>query len=295
MNVDRYLARLGVARPAAPTLAALRELHAAHVERVPYETFDLYLRRPTSIDPAQSAARIAVGRGGFCYHLNGAFALLLSELGYAVTQHRAGVQPHHDSAPPGADGNHLALTVSGLPTPTNPEGRWLVDVGLGDALHQPIPLVLPTRKWQGPFAYVLRPSEVVPDGWRFDHDPAGSFAGCDIAAEPAGPDDFTEMSQWLSTSPESPFVRVAVAQCRDRGGVDIVRGCMLTRIDAAGKQTTILNDRGDWFRVLRERFGLGFAEYDPDTRDELWHRVRAQHAEYEASRAQHPPTPAVAS
>jgi N-hydroxyarylamine O-acetyltransferase len=86
-----YLHRLHLGDPGAPSVSALQTLHKAHVERVAYEALDIQLHRPTSIDPYQSAERIVRDqRGGYCYHLNGAFSLLLSHLGYQVVWHRAG-------------------------------------------------------------------------------------------------------------------------------------------------------------------------------------------------------------
>jgi len=35
----------------------------------------------------------------------------------------------------------VVLTVEGLQTDTNPAGVWYADVGLGDALHDPLPLI----------------------------------------------------------------------------------------------------------------------------------------------------------
>ena len=84
--------------------------------------------------------RVAVQhRGGYCFHLNGAFSELLRSLGYDVVRHVGGVH-----GPEGATGeemaNHLVLTVRNLPNDANPDGTWYVDVGLGDALHEPLPL-----------------------------------------------------------------------------------------------------------------------------------------------------------
>lgn len=90
IDVDGYLAVLGVPRPQAPSAGALRALHRAHVERVPYENLDIHLGRPTGIDAAGCVDRIVRGRGGYCFHLNGAFAALLTALGYEVALHRAG-------------------------------------------------------------------------------------------------------------------------------------------------------------------------------------------------------------
>jgi arylamine N-acetyltransferase len=46
-------------------------------------------------------------------------------------------------------------------------------------------------------------------------EPAGSFAGMDFRSEEAGVGDFLERHRWLSTAPESGFVRVACVQRRD--------------------------------------------------------------------------------
>ena len=272
--IGAYLARLGLTDPGPPSVAGLHALHRAHVERVAYETFDLYLGRPPGIDPVGSAERIAhLGRGGYCYHLNGAMSVLLEALGYRVSRHVAGVQVGADH-PARATGNHLALVVDGLPAPECPDGRWMVDVGLGDALHTPLPLRA-GRHQQGPFAYQLRPWTT---GWRLDHDPRGSFVGVNFTTEPSTMDSFAGWHTYLSGSPESPFVRTATAQRRDETGVDIVRGCVFTRIAANGGYRRLLTDRDAWYQLLAERFGLTFDEYDGATLTALWDRVYAQHA-----------------
>ncbi|MEU8820465.1 arylamine N-acetyltransferase [Actinoplanes sp. NPDC048796] len=145
-----------------PGVEELGELHRAHAERVPYENLEIWLGRPTTVDPAESVKRITRGRGGYCYHLNGAFSALLHALGYQVSRHVGGVQSLSGRAA-GADGNHLVLTVSGLPSAEAPDGRWLVDLGMGDGLHGPLPLVEGAHR-QGPFTYGLRPSEAEAGG-----------------------------------------------------------------------------------------------------------------------------------
>ncbi|WP_281066780.1 arylamine N-acetyltransferase family protein [Streptomyces inhibens] len=162
-KTQQYLRRLGLPAPRAPSVAGLFALHRAHVEQVPYETLEIQLGRPTTVDPYESADRIMRGRGGYCYHLNGAFATLLTTLGYEVQWHVAGLQPDA-GMPAGANGNHVALTVEC-------EGRtWFADVGLADALHEPMPLREGTYQ-QGLMTFGLRPSAAEPGGWRFDHDP----------------------------------------------------------------------------------------------------------------------------
>ncbi|MEV4224497.1 arylamine N-acetyltransferase [Nonomuraea sp. NPDC049725] len=272
MNVPAYLNRLR--QPAAPPSAdALRALHAAHVERVAYEALEVWLGRPTTIDPDESAARIAAGRGGYCYHLNGAFAALLTALGYDVTRHVGGVQNRGGEA--GITANHLVLTVRGLPAPDNPGGAWLVDAGLGDGLHEPLPLVAGTYR-QGPFTYGLRPSQVAPGGWRFDHDPAGSFIGMDFGLAPAEMSAFEAMHRHLTTSPDSGFVRTAVVQRRDALGVDTLRGLVLSR--TGGKVLTVtLDSARDYYAALADIFELPLDDVSAAEKDKLWIKVHAAH------------------
>lgn len=276
VDLPAYLIRLGVGHPGPPSVAALRGLHRAYVERVPYENLEIQLGRPTTVDPYESAQRVLRGRGGYCYHLNGALSVLLRALGYQVRWHIGGVQGPQVASPPGANGNHLVLTVSGLPDPECPAGVWLVDAGLGDALHEPLPLC-PGRYRQGPFSYELARSAVVPGGWRFTHDPAGSFVGMDFAWPAAGPADFTAMHERLSTSPESGFVRAAVAQRRDATGADVLQGCRLARVDGAGRREQELTTERDWFAALADVFGLTLDDVSAGERAGLWRRVWAAH------------------
>ncbi|GHG15967.1 arylamine N-acetyltransferase [Streptomyces filamentosus] len=277
IDVDGHLTALGLLRPAEPNIGALRALHRAQVERVAYENLDIHLGRPTGIGAEESAARIARGRGGYCFHLNGAFAALLTALGFDVTLHRAGVQGNPGS-PAGATGNHLALTV-------RIDGeRWLVDTGLGDGLYEPLPLREGSYA-QGPFTYGLAPSDAEPGGWRLLHDPRGSFTAMDFAPEPVELSSFAGEHVRLSTSPESDFVRVLTAQRRDAKGVDVLRGRVLRRIDAGGTADRTLDAPEEWYEVLTGLFRLDLGDVDAAARAALWDRVGTAHRAWEAGRS----------
>ena len=269
MDAAAYLRRIGLDDPGPPSAAGLAALQRAHVERVPYETIEIQMGRPTTVDPHEAARRIVEGhRGGYCYHLNGSFSLLLDALGYDVTWHRAGVQAGSEPHPVGATGSHLALTVSGLPTDESPDGGWLVDAGLGNGIHAPIPLVPGTYR-QGPLTYELRRSDAEPGGWRFEQDPRMSWIGMDFRPGRATQDDFTEYHSWLSTSPESPFVQSFTAQRRDEHGVDAVIGSVLHHHPDG--EPIRLDARDDWLGVLHDRFGIAL---DAEERDVLWSRAQ---------------------
>ncbi len=247
---DSYLDRLGWSYLPAPTIENMFALHRAHVERIPYNTVWIALGERRSIDLQSSVRYVTSGTGGYCYHLNGAFSLLLEWLGFDVQRHLGGVQGHPSAAgpplPAGANGNHLAVTAAG----------HLVDVGLGDGLHEPLPLVAGVYQ-QGPFRFRLRPSDANPGGWRFDHDPALSFVGFDLRPGPVRQEELATNHRFLTTSPESGFVRVVTAQRRDATGVDSLKGRVLLRIDGSGETTRELGDVAEWKAVLVDRLRPG--------------------------------------
>jgi arylamine N-acetyltransferase len=279
LDVAGYLDRLGLPDPGPPSVESLRLLHRAHVERVAYENLEIQLGRRTTVDPLEAAERIVRRRrGGYCYHLNGAFSALLGALGYSVTRHVGGVQ-RTDRDPASATGGHMALTVDGLPDETCPDGVWMADVGLGAALHEPLPLHEGTYR-QGPFEYRVGRSDALADGWRFDNDPRGSFVGMDFHARRAEIADFAAMHEYLSTAPESPFVKVATVQRRDSAGVDVLRGLVLRRLGSHSTETVLQSD-GDWYGVLGAKFGLPLEDVGPAEREQLWMRILDAHGQYE--------------
>jgi arylamine N-acetyltransferase len=278
VDVAGYLARLGVDHDDPPSVDGLARLHRAHAERVPYTSLDIHLGRRASVDPLESADRVVrTGRAGYCFLSNGAFAALLAALGYDVRWHVGAVQNRRLAEPPGRVVNHLALTVHRLPAPAAPDGRWLADVGLGDALHEPLPLAA-GRTVQPPFGLSLSPSVVAPGGWRLEHDELGSFAGMDFWPEAAEPQDFAGAHHELSTSPTSGFVQVLVVARRTPTTSEVLRGCVLQMVGPDRVVTEReLTGRSEWFDTVVDGFGLSLEDVTADERDRLWDRVRSGH------------------
>lgn len=271
-----YLDLLGVdLEPGAVDADALRRLQRAHLEGVPYETLDIVLGRPPGIDPLASARRILDGRGGYCYHLNGAFSALLAWLGVDVTRHLAGVHGGRVAEPPGPDGNHLGLTVR------MPEGgSWLVDVGLGDGPAEPLALAEGEHVQHG-FRYRLGPSPFGDGVWRFEHDPAGGFGGFDVAMHVAAMDDFATMHSFLST--QSGFATTVTVQRRAGARLEILRGCTYTERSADGARTTEVVAATEWWELVLDHFGLSYADLSNDERSALWRRVLQEHEAWQAA------------
>jgi arylamine N-acetyltransferase len=210
--IDDYLGRLGLERE-PPSVDALYRLHRAHVERVPYETVWIHTGERYSCSAEESLVRVArTSRGGYCFHLNGAFSELLAALGYDVVRHIGGV--HGPDGPSEvAMTNHLVLTVHGLAFEDNPGGDWYVDVGLGDALYDPLAL-RPGVYRQAPFQLELAETPGGVGDWHLTHDPAGSFPGMAWKSAPTGLASFEATNTHLSTSPDSGFVKVLSVQRR---------------------------------------------------------------------------------
>jgi N-hydroxyarylamine O-acetyltransferase len=278
-----YLKRLQLdAEP--PSADALFRLHRAQVERVPYETVWLHLGEPRTVDASESVVRVAhQGRGGYCFHLNGAFSELLRALGYDVTRHLGGVHGP-DGPSEGEMGNHLVLTVAGLPSDANPDGTWYVDAGLGDALHEPLPLQAGEYQ-QGPFRYALTDTPGAIGDWNFAHDARGSFKSMSWWSAAAEMHDFAPHHQRLSTSPDSLFVQYLIVQRRDAGGVDIMLGLGLRRVDGENAPGRALTERDEWFDALGDVFGLRFDGAEPEALDRLWEKMYAAHTAWEAMKA----------
>ncbi len=272
MDVRGYLSRLGVTHVGPPSVDGLFAIHRAHVSVVPYENLEIHLGRPTTIDPEESAQRIIAGRGGYCFHLNGALALLLDTLGYDVTRHYGGVFSR--SRPQlGATGNHVALTVR------VGGARWFVDAGLGDALYEPMPLRAGIVT-QGPYAYGLERSPAVDGGWRFVHDEkAGSFAGMDFAADAVTMDAFADRHVELTTSPDSSFVAFPQVGRRTADGADFIRGCVLSE---TGRPRRVLASADEWFGVVSDVFGMPLPDVGAQQRAAMFAGFWAAHERFAA-------------
>jgi hypothetical protein len=114
------------------------------------------------------------------------------------------------------------------------------------------------------------------------HDPDGGFDTMSWDLDQVTMDVFRERHEWLSTSPVSGFVRVAMAERRSSTGVDVIRGLVRTQVGDATRPEQTYTRRDDWFAVLADEFGLRFDASAPEAVDRLWERVQASHREWEA-------------
>lgn len=248
----------------------LVRLHRAFLDRVPYETVEIQLGRPTTIQPADSARRIVTGRGGYCFHLNGTLAGLLVSLGYSVRLTRGKVT----GAPDTHWGEHL------LPLVDVNGSTWVVDVGLGDGFRDPMPLAEGVVE-QPPFTY--RWEQLDERYWRFHHDERSSLGGIDLDTEPVPLQAFEAMHVKLSTSSESRFAGKLVVERRLPDRTFTLRGCVLIEANADGVHKRDVVDEAEWFALLRDTFRLSLTDLEPEALAQLWKRVRTGHEAWVAA------------
>ncbi|WP_169082294.1 arylamine N-acetyltransferase family protein [Paenibacillus sp. PL91] len=284
-EIKAYLERIGIADIKAPTKSYLYELHKAHVKHISWQTIDIFAGKPAAIDYRDSISLILNGRSGYCFHLNGAFSLLLRSLGYKVNLHRAGVQPL--GTEPRINGFHLGVTVT-LTNDQLEDEIWIVDVGLGDMPFEPLPLLAGTYQ-QGPFIYKVVESSVAPNGWRLEHDPLASVAGVDY--DPAIIKDlepFKPNHEHYSRSAESPWHNVFIVKNRHETGSNELRGCIWIRREMNEIVKTEITNQTQWLDVLANRLGERLVNYTEEEKDELWKKVQRAHEEWKLSKVNQP-------
>jgi N-hydroxyarylamine O-acetyltransferase len=193
---------------------------------------------------------------------------LLSHLGYRVTFHRGGV---HRQAPNVDDlSNHLVPLVHDLAADDHPDGVWYCDAGLGDALYEPMPLRTGTVQ-QGPIGLALRrPGDGVGD-WRLVPDDMVGVESMSFERTPTTIGSFAARHALLSTSAESPFVRVVTVQRRHAHGSTVLRGKVVSRRDRTGISRQVVDRRAAWLELVADEFRLPLAALgvDPAAIDRL--------------------------
>ena len=231
MDVDAYLARLDLPVPAAADLAALRLLQERHLLHVPFENLSVHLGEPIELTEEALFDKIVTRRrGGFCYELNGLFAALLRELGFAATLHAA--QVFNDAGVPSPPLDHAAVLVR------IDDEQWLVDVGFGKFSRVPLALssVEPQSDGEGDYLLLDAPYgdvDILADGqpaYRLERRPR------ELA-------DFAPMAWWQSTSPKSHFTQnLTCSRPTAQGRVTLSGDRLIETVDGVRNEVRLPTD-----------------------------------------------------
>jgi N-hydroxyarylamine O-acetyltransferase len=261
MKLDQYLQRIGFREPIMVTRETLFALHRAHLYAVPYENLNIHLKHPLVLDEAAIFEKMVVQkRGGWCFEMNLMFAWALRAIGFPVILLSSAV--NRERLGDAAEGNHLILMVT-LDQP------YLVDVGFGNGLLEPIPL-LPGTYTQNSLTYQLAQEG---ERWVFTNHRYGG-PGYDFTLEPRTVDDFRQQCHWLQTDPQSGFVRTIVCQRFTATGIRALRSLTLSEVGAKGKVEGLVDDAETYAAILHDVFDLSLSAAETHT---LWEIAQTQH------------------
>ncbi|WP_329117150.1 arylamine N-acetyltransferase family protein [Streptomyces sp. NBC_01465] len=244
-QIDAYLDRIDAVRHPQADADFLRVLHRKHLRAVPFENLSIHLGEDIVLaDQPLLDKIVGARRGGFCYELNGAFAVLLRALGFRVSLLQARVY--------GSDGklgipfDHLALKVG-----TDSGGPWLVDVGFGDHSHYPLALGT-DREQEDPGGRFT-----VEDGPRGDLDVhRDGKPQYRIDLHPRELEEF-EVGAWFNrTSPASHFTRSLVcSRLTEDGRITLSGDKLVTTVDGERHEEHLGSD-AEILAAYRDHFGL---------------------------------------
>ncbi len=241
-----YLRRIAVPRPLTADTVTLHVLHRAHQLTVPFENLSIHLAEPITLTGDALIDKIVHrGRGGICYELNGAFALLLESLEAQVTRVAARVY--------GADGrlgipfDHMALIVRS----SDGSGPWLADIGFGR--NSVYPLLFDSRAEQD--------------------DPGGRFLLADtddgdvdvlrdgqpqyrIERRERAQSDFAPTCWWQQSSPESHFTQATIcSRLAETGRVSLSDRTLIVTNDGVRSEQHLPTDEAV-LAAYRDHFGI---------------------------------------
>jgi N-hydroxyarylamine O-acetyltransferase len=242
VDVDAYLERISYAGSREPSEATLSELHRAHMLAVPFENLDIHLGVENVLDPERVFDKVVTSRrGGWCYELNGLFALLLEGLGFAVTRYSAAVVL---GDPPSPDFAHLTLRVD-LDRP------WLADVGFGASFTRPLRLDDDGDQERDGNTY--RVTSGADGRMTLRENGRAQYA---FALEPRRMEEFDEMCVLQQTSPGSHFLQAPMCTRPTADGRQSLAGMRLITTTPAGRTERELANEEERRAVLRDVFGV---------------------------------------
>ncbi|MEU4536178.1 arylamine N-acetyltransferase [Streptosporangium sp. NPDC023825] len=270
MSIDAILERIGHSGPFRPDVETLRALHAAWRRTVPYENIDIQLGRDIRLEPSALIAKFGPDRrGGTCYQLNGALALLLRGAGFRVTVHEAAVRRR--SGGETEWGGHIALLVH------LDAGTWLADVGIADGFVEPLPLREGVHH-QGPLTYRLE--RVDATTWRWYHHERGSIRSYDLRTAPRRLADFTRRATTRAAGSLMERLLIAYRLWDERSVTLLARTVTVATLDGTHVERRVLGDRDSFAAALADDIGVPLADLGPEGIDTLWSRTTHQHAEW---------------
>ena len=244
--LQEYFDRIGYRNKAGASLDTVTELMRRQLFTVPFENLDVQAGRVVSIVPEDIVDKI-VGRkrGGYCFEVNGLFAMALAALGIPYRFVAARPMIYKERKPK----THMAIVarVDGA--------DWLCDLGFGSyGIRAPLRMdVLETQIRQDYDSFMLSKANdvyvvkaLIEGAW------ADQF-GFDLT--PHEWVDFAPANHFCSTHPDAIFVKKLLVILYNPKGRDILFGDTLKSVKEGRSEKCVIRPE-EREEILRNRFGL---------------------------------------
>lgn len=248
LDIDKYLSRINYKGSRQPTHLTLTALQTAHLLAVPFENLDIHMKRPILLNRDKIYKKIVDNqRGGFCYELNGVFALLLEALGFDVTLLTARVVNSEGQL--GHEFDHLTLMI-------RLDGqRWLIDVGFGYSFDAPLDIDSVFEQNHGKNAYQWE-KEGPHIMLRINENGQGWQNRYRFSLEPQTYEAFAPGCHYHQTSPKSSFTQGRVCTlAKPNGRITLTDKKWIVTTNGE-KVETVVNSENQFQNLLKQHFGI---------------------------------------
>jgi len=246
-DLSAYFRRIHYTGPAAADTATLHALMRHQLFAIPFENLDVQAGKVVSLIPEEITDKLLYQhRGGYCYELNGLFAMALQASGirYRFVAARPMFYPARRPK------THMALVAE-------TEGRqWLCDLGFGSyGLRAPLALDMTdceipqdfdtfrlTKDEEGVYLLQAKAEGVWANQYSFDLSPTEWV-------------DFLPANYLNSTHPETIFVQKRLIMLHNASQRLILLGNTLKTITAEGSVKQQIDEK-DIVEVMKKRFAL---------------------------------------
>jgi N-hydroxyarylamine O-acetyltransferase len=243
-QLESYLKRIGYTGSLECNAETLTKLMRAQLFSVAFENLDVQAGKIVSLVPEQIVDKIVgQGRGGYCYEVNGLFAMALQALGFSYKFIACRPMFYPVRRPK----THMVLLVEA-------DGeRWICDLGFGSyGIRAPIALSALEQLQQQDF-----------DQFRLTTEQSGAYVVqalvdgqwlSQFGFEPYASEwvDFMPANYLNSTHPDTIFVQKLLVIKHHEQGRDILLGDQLKQIRAEGTEVQQLSpqQREDILKLL---------------------------------------------
>ena len=246
-SLQDYLDRIGFRREAQADMATVTEMMRCQLFSVPFENLDVQAGKVVSLVPEEIVEKILRRkRGGYCYEVNGLFAMALEALGIPYQFVAARPMFYPVKRPK----THMAIVLQ-----VNGE-EWLCDLGFGSyGIRAPMRLdALDVEVRQDFDTFVLSRAsdrEYLLKA-RVDGEWANQYA---FDLSPQEWIDFVPANYLNSTHPDAVFVQKLLVVLHDPAGRKILFGDTLKTV-AHGKAEKRTVAAEEYPSILADTFGL---------------------------------------